>query len=65
MKRFSVPVDNELYHEFDVKVPHGIKATLIRGLIRIAMSAPSQVMWDIAANEKSSERFEIKEKKER
>jgi hypothetical protein len=62
MKRFSVPVDNELFHEFETKVPHGIKSTLIRGLVRVAMQAPSHIMWDIASNETKPELFEIKER---
>lgn len=62
MKRFSVPADNELYHEFDTMIPHGVKAALIRGLIRIALQTPAEVMWKISTNENKPELFEIKVK---
>ena len=62
MRRLSAPVDDTLFKEFDKKVPHGIKATLIRGLVRIALSSTPQTMWDIAANENEPELFEIRKK---
>lgn len=62
MKRFSTPVDNELYHEFETKVPHGIRATLIRGLVRIALMADADTMWQISSNENKPELFELRKK---
>jgi hypothetical protein len=62
VKRLSIPVDNQLFHDFDTKVPHGIKAALIRSLVRVALDAPPKIMLTIAANEHKPELFEVKER---
>jgi hypothetical protein len=62
MRRFSIPVDEKLFKEYDEKVIHGIKATLIRGLIRIALESDEHIRWAIAQNEGKPGKFEIREK---
>lgn len=62
MPRFSVPTNDELFDEFNKKVPHGIKATFIRSLIRIGLKTSATTMYNIANNENNPDRFEIKEK---
>lgn len=64
MPRFSVPTDTALFREFDKRVPHGIKATVVRGLIRAMLASPSSVMWAIVDHENSStpSELEVKEK---
>ena len=59
MPRFSIPTDSGLFKEFDKRVPHGIKATVVRGLIRAMLSSPSHVMWAIVDHENSSTPVEI------
>jgi hypothetical protein len=62
VRRFSTPVPNALYHEFDKRVPDGIKSTVIRGLIRIMLASPGSVIWDVASHEENPELFELKMK---
>jgi len=59
MRRFSVPTDDALFQEFDKKVPDGVKAVFIRGLIRIGLGCDKSVMWDVIANENGPGKFVI------
>jgi hypothetical protein len=62
MRRISIPVDNVLYKDYDQKIPHGIRASMLRVLVKIVLNSPAETMWSLAANEEKPELFEIKTK---
>lgn len=62
MKRISVPVSSELSREYNAKIPHGLRAALVRSLVRIAMTKPLKDLMAMAAQENSPEKFDIVER---
>ncbi len=63
MKKLSAPTDNELYADFVRVVPYGVRATLIRALVRIALLPENKdVMWAIVGSENEPQRFTLTDK---
>lgn len=61
MRRVSIPIEDSLFKDIDNKIPHGMKAGVIRSAIALIMKLPNKILWEIASGN-NLERFEIVEK---
>ena len=62
MPRISVPVDREFLEKYERGVPWGIRNSLIKGLIEVALSGDRNTIYEIGYSENVGEKFELRKK---
>jgi hypothetical protein len=62
MPRISVPVDREFMKKFEEGVPWGIRNSLVKGLIEIALAGERNNIYNIAYTPEVGDKFELRKK---